>query len=383
MRTWLGLIFALVGFLVLTTVNAVESSDFQLVPLGVITATNASQLQQISRIAPDGSDLAGRSDNVEVLHLAEQPAGSAHWQTSISFSPDGTYFATGSYDTSIRVWDLASGRRVHTLLGHLEMVNDIAFSPDSTMIASASGAFDWYQDFSVRLWDVQSGLELNELQGHTDQVQSVTFHPTQNLLVTTGFDGTVLLWNIDAIRSADKSVEEASTTLFEGNDWLADASFSPDGTYLGIVGKSDALMFETNRFASPEELYHESGREPWLHDVEFSPDSQQLLAGGHQLVSIWDVNTGQLDEVWAVQNPLYENTDFATHQIAFSRTNGLLAVTVNEQIQIWEYPGKNRVAILTGHDSTISDLAFSPDGKLLISVAFDGTIRLWGVPLPN
>ncbi|QPC83635.1 WD40 repeat domain-containing protein [Phototrophicus methaneseepsis] len=278
------------------------------------------------------------------------------------------------------MWDVNSGERIHTLLGHLEKVNDIAFSPDSTIIASVSGAFDWYQDFSVRLWNVQTGEELYILRGHRDQVQSVAFHPTKNLLVTTGLDGKVLMWDVDEILSSLNTVQQSSMTLFESDGWLGDVTLSPDGSYLSVIGNSDALIYEADTLEPLIELDRDSEQGTWLYDAEFSPDGNQLISVGHESVLIWDLSTSELQEVWMLEGLQSVNQDNFPYQIEFSPVDNLVAIAVHDQIQVFEYSGKHLLTTLTSHDRSMDDLAFSPDGKLLVSASLDGTTRLWGVP---
>ncbi len=87
--------------------------------------------------------------------------------TSVSFSPDGTRIASGSYDNTVRLWDVETGRELATFTGHSSRVISVSFSPDGTRIASGS----W--DDTVRLWDVETGRELATFSGHSSNVISI------------------------------------------------------------------------------------------------------------------------------------------------------------------------------------------------------------------
>ncbi len=68
--------------------------------------------------------------------------------------------ASGGYDKTIKLWDVASGRELRTLSGHTDPVSSVAFSPDGNVLASGGG------DNTIKLWDVASGRELRTLSGH-------------------------------------------------------------------------------------------------------------------------------------------------------------------------------------------------------------------------
>src|SRR5205085_10563041 len=84
-----------------------------------------------------------------------------------AFSPDKRWFATGGKDKTVRVWEVATGRKVRTLTGHTGWVTSLAFSPDSRWLASAS------LSGAVKLWDNETGRAARTLEGHTEAVNSV------------------------------------------------------------------------------------------------------------------------------------------------------------------------------------------------------------------
>jgi WD40 repeat protein len=121
-------------------------------------------------------------------------------------SPDGRILAVAeaavhTQDRQIGLWEVATGREVGRLEGHLGIVRAMAFSPDGRILATGADDRPRWRDQSLRIWDVASGRLLRRLDPHRSGVGALAFSPDGALLASAGEDGTALIWDVRALIS--------------------------------------------------------------------------------------------------------------------------------------------------------------------------------------
>ncbi|MCD6118508.1 hypothetical protein J7K50_01575 [bacterium] len=107
---------------------------------------------------------------------------------SASFSPDGRFIVTGSWDNTARIWSVPDGGLINTLTGHSSWVECIAFSSDGRHLATAS-------DKTARIWSVHDGALITTLRGHSGNVWSIAYSPDGKYLATGSADGACIIWD--------------------------------------------------------------------------------------------------------------------------------------------------------------------------------------------
>ena len=178
----------------------------------------------------------------------------------------------------VKIWDASSGECLRTLEGHTSKVYSVAFSHDSTRLASAS------LDNTVRIWDASSGECLRLLEGHTSWVQSVAFSHDSTRLASASFDKTVKIWNI--------SSGECLRTLKGHTGALHSVAFSHDSTRLASASHDNTVKIWD--VSSGECLQTLEGHTGDVSSVAFSHDSTWLASVSFdRTVKIWDANSGE------------------------------------------------------------------------------------------
>ena len=293
------------------------------------------------------------------------------WINALAFSPDGSLLASGDTDRAVHVWDTTSGALLATFSGHLSGIVALRFSPDGRTLASGSA------DGTVRFWSIETQEVLPpHIAGHTESVKAVGFLEHGSRLASVAFNGIITLWDLETLETMDIEIPERM-------DMLSGAAFSPDGTQLAsapTVGKiyfhpstGESLATTTQRHGESQVILTDvktgdqvatfiggEGRIPREAQFVFSPDGNRVALGGSGNIRVW--NTGTTDPDVFLDIPLIEDAPIREEGDGGFPLHGL------------------------HHFATeVSALIFTPDGKKLISGAMNGQVQMWdaetGVPL--
>jgi WD40 repeat protein len=275
--------------------------------------------------------------------------------SSVAYSPDGRFVVSGSADSSVKIWDLETGRELWTLPEHEAAVKSVAYSPDGRRIVSGAA------DYAIKLWDVETGEELKSLNGHSNVVNSVAYSPDGRFVVSGSADRTVKVWNVETGRN--------ERTFYGHSLWVNAVCYSPDGRVIASASRDGTVqLWDVEKGELQRSLSGHSGE---VAALGFSPDSRFVASGSSDSsIILWDLREGGKARTLL-------GHEGVVRTLAFSPDGRHIASasSMDATIRIWD-AGTGRQINSFGMVG-VESLSYSPDGRRIASGSMDNAIRLW------
>jgi WD40 repeat protein len=297
----------------------------------------------------------------------------------VAFSPDGRKILIGQAEAGgvLTVWDAQSGELVRTVARPAGVIRTVAWSPDGRLLAAGGS------DTTVTLWEATTGREMHTFKSHAEVVQSVSFSPDSKTLVSGSSDKTLRLWDVGkgtevwalsmpgppAGAKPSRGIPGAGGKVFA-------VAFSPDGKTVaagggdGFCEAGELVLWDAGTGKLQRRLLGADEQQVW--SVAFSPDGK-LLAGGTTggSVRLFDVRTGEVRRELCGGDQL--------RGLAISPDGRTLAAAIRKEVKLWVVGTGELKRTLRGHGNWVGSIAFTPDGKGLVSGDSDGVVRLWAL----
>jgi WD40 repeat protein len=330
---------------------------------------------------------------------------------SVTFSPDGRWILTASWDKTARLWETATGKPLQVFKKHGSSLHSALFTPDGRQVLTLSlggeyqtqlpdqgpveadpplsaekpvrtdypGLSRWtsHRDaVTARLWDATTGQEAGVLQrwdvsslfGRGEYPQAAVFSPDgRRLAVTLGSDHSVRLW--------DKQTGKEISLLTAHKGPILATTFSPEGQRVLTFSRDQTLRtweIPTGKATATLTLLGHDGP---IRSARFSPDRRQLVtAGEDRTARVWDVATGKELAV------LRGHEDLVTHARFSPDGRHVLTTSADKTARLWDAAAKEDFArIFRGHEGPVWSARYSPEGRHIVTASADKTARLWKI----
>lgn len=282
--------------------------------------------------------------------------------------------ATGHEDSAIRLWNSETGQVSQKLQGHTHRVWSIAFSPDFSLpkplLKSSSGTpsalllASSSADTSVRIWDVATGECLQVLgQKHKSWVWSVAFNPVKPGLASGSYDKTIHLYKHQnqSYQALPKILEHDSAVLSIGFSHDGKSLFS--GDFDGILRQWD---LKTGKCAQLTQAHEE-------RIIALSCGENIVASGGNdQVIKLWNLQTGEWLQTFEEHGGAISSICFIPHSTMFA------SASFDQTIKIWDIPTNRCLYTLQGHEGIVSDVVHWQK-NIICSGGLDATVRFWDV----
>ncbi|MGQ9765717.1 MAG: outer membrane protein assembly factor BamB family protein, partial [Armatimonadota bacterium] len=292
---------------------------------------------------------------------------------SLTFSPDSQRLVSGSYDGTIRIWEVGSGQKVREFAhGAGIQIDAVDFSRDGQSVVSAG------RDGTVRVWEVATGKEVSRMAtGRKEGMRAIALHPMENLVAAGDSAGEVWVWEILG-QEIDNIYQGPSVTI-------SSLDVSRDGKYLAAGSRNGLIrVWDITTGREIISTTHQSE----ILTILFSPDSRYVASGDRSgTVELWDILTGY--RTFTVTGTL------PVASLAFSPDGRQLAASwgmppdygwfiyptgidrQNTSVVIWEVPTGKEITRLE-HSSLVSTLSFAPNGRWL-ATGSGRTAYIWDI----
>jgi WD40 repeat protein/predicted Ser/Thr protein kinase len=280
----------------------------------------------------------------------------------IAYSPDGRFLVhLGAYNSRVvNVLNAENFRREVQLTGYSKGINKAVFSPDGRWLATAS------DDYTVKVWDWRAKKEVKTLSMDNRLFLCLGFSPDGKRLAAGENNGRVYVWNTGTW------VQEKE--LKPHRDDIRSLVFSRDGQWI-LTGSEDDTAKITD-ITSGEAVQEFVGHKNDVYSARFSPDEKTVVTGArHGNASIWSVESGKSLKSLVVKNEV--------RMAKFSPDGRFVAVSAgvadSKHATLWEIGSSREAVRFMGHILPVYSLDFHPDGKHLVTLSLDETIRLWDI----
>lgn len=286
--------------------------------------------------------------------------GHAEAVVALSFSPNSLHLASGSGDTTLRLWDLTTETPHFTCTGHKNWVLVVAWSPDSLKIASAC------KNGEIRVWNPETGQAISKpMVGHKKWINSMSWEPYHlnpdcRRLASAGHDNDVRIW--DAVLGTCVRTLAGHTGSVTAVRW--------GGTGIIFTSSKDRTckMFRADDGVLCKTF---TGHAHWVNSLTLNTDYVLRTGPFHPVIDRKKSNKIKSKE------ELQQLSLERFKQVCPDGIESFVTCSDDFTLYLWKSDKKQFITRMTGHQNVVNDVKYSPDVKTIASASFDKSVRLW------
>jgi len=326
---------------------------------------------------PENAELKALAAELALLRLRYRPAGRAltghdGWVYDLAAAPDGERVASGDGSGKVLVWSLRLGAQVARPAPRAGGVTCVSWSPDGGRIATG------HLLGSVYLWSGRAPYaEVARLDGHTGMAIGLAFSADGKHLASGGFDKTARVWDASGQR------KRPLATLDAHDHWVVSVAFSPDGRLLATGSTRDDRKirlwdWRAGRVVRTIPADPADAHEHDVHSLAFLRGGRTLLSAGHdKRIRLWEIATGRLERTLAFGGDL-AFSEVAVAPDGFRAACACRPGLLRFEVRVIDLVSGKTLQMLAGrHTDFVTAVAFSPDGRRILSGSRDKTLRVW------
>jgi WD40 repeat protein len=288
--------------------------------------------------------------------LAHTLIGHAERIESLAFLLKGKLLASASADGAVKVWNVEAGTLTHAFDASNNAIGVLAVSPNGDWLALAGN------DNKIKLWDASAGTTANELSGHAGSVRQIAFSPDGRTLASVSRDQSVILWDVDSGQLIHHLRGYAHEILA--------VAFAPNGRRIATGDAEGEIKYwetGTGKLAGYFQAHDDR-----ITALAFSPDGKWLASGGaDSFLKLWDTGLERDDRV-------LRGVPYAVQALVFTPdSEWLVAAGTSDVIKIWNVKSGEVAHQLYGRNNNIYTLALSADGSLLAAGGESQVVQIW------